>query len=87
MDSEDNDEYSFPVQVVNVCPHGFWLAVRAKAYFLDFDKYPSFRKATVEQIRAVELLDDDHLFWPELDVLLEVKSITHPGQFPLDGED
>jgi hypothetical protein len=87
MSSDDIDENSFQTQVINVCPHGFWLGFRAKAYFMDFDRYPRFRDATVEQIRAVELLDDDHLFWPELDVLLDVQSITQPGRLPPNGED
>lgn len=35
------------------------------------------------QITNVEWPSDDHLYWPDLDVDLSVRSIEHPEEFPL----
>jgi hypothetical protein len=70
-------------EVLNVSPHGFWLAVGEQEYFLDFDNFPWFRDATIAQICAVELLHQHHLHWPELDVDLDLDRIIAPEKFPL----
>ena len=71
------------VEVLNVSPHGFWLWVAEREYFLAFEAFPWFRQATLQQIFAVELFHRDHLYWPELDVDLDLERIHHPDKFPL----
>jgi hypothetical protein len=71
------------VEVLNVSPHGFWLLVGDREYFLDVDNFPWFRAATLEQLFKVGLHHGDHLYWPELDVDLDVERIAHPEKFPL----
>ena len=71
------------VEVLNVSPHGFWLSVNAGEYFLPFSDFPWFRSATLQQLFAVELLHEDHLYWPELDADLDLQRIIHPENFPL----
>ena len=51
--------------------------------FLAFEAFPWFRQATLQQIFAVELFHRDHLYWPELDVDLDLERIHHPDKFPL----
>lgn len=70
-------------EILNVSPHGFWLMVREKEYFLDFDHFPWFRRASLDQLFGVELLHQQHLYWPELDVDLDLDRIEHPENFPL----
>jgi hypothetical protein len=70
-------------EVLNVSPHGFWMFVREKEYFLDFDQFPWFRSASLAQLFRVELLHEDHLYWPDLDVDLDLDRIEHPEKFPL----
>ena len=70
-------------EVLNVSPHGFWLFVSGAEYFLDFENFPWFKDATIRQISAVELLHQHHLYWPELDVDLDLDRIRHPEKFPL----
>jgi hypothetical protein len=60
-----------------------WVLVQNKEYFLPYNDFPWFRKATVEQILTVELLQEDHLYWPALDVDLCLDSLAEPGKFPL----
>jgi len=52
-------------------------------YFLDFDLFPWFRQATVEQLCDVELLHKEHLYWPKLDIDLDLDRIKHPERYPL----
>jgi hypothetical protein len=70
-------------EVLNISPHGFWLMVRGREHFLDFDLFPWFREATVEALCGVELLHEDHLYWPKLDVDLDLDRIEHPQKYPL----
>jgi hypothetical protein len=70
-------------EVLNISPHGFWLAVNQHEYFLDFDNFPWFRDATIAQLCAVELLRQHHLHWPDLDVDLDLDRIIAPEKFPL----
>jgi hypothetical protein len=71
------------VEVLNVSPHGFWLLVGEREYFLGFDHFPWFRQATLEQLFKAELLHESHLYWPDLDVDLDLDRIEHPESYPL----
>jgi hypothetical protein len=66
-----------------VSPRGFWLLVLDREYFLAFVDFPWFCGATMHQLFAVELLHQEHLYWPELDVDLDLERIEHPEKFPL----
>ena len=50
---------------------------------MGFDQFPWFRAATLAQLFAVELHHGDHLYWPELDVDLDLDRILHPEKYPL----
>ncbi len=63
--------------------HGFWLMAGGKEYFLDFDHFPWFRQATLAQLFRAELVHGEHLYWPDLDVDLDLDRIEHPERYPL----
>jgi Protein of unknown function (DUF2442) len=71
------------VEVLNVSPHGFWLLVGEREHFLAFADFPWFRGATLQQLFAIEFSHDRHLYWPELDVDLDLERIQNPEKFPL----
>jgi hypothetical protein len=71
------------VEVLNVSPHGFWLLIGERELFLAFNDFPWFRGATLQQLFAIELSHGGHLYWPELDVDLDLERIQHPEKFPL----
>ena len=83
MKSESIGGATSAVEVLNISPHGFWLLVREREFFLGFDLFPWFRQATVKQLCDVQLLHEDHLYWPELDVDLDLDRIQHPEKYPL----
>ena len=79
---------TFPIEVTNISPHGFWVLIEneqavAEELFLPFADFPWFRSATIEQLCTVTRPTADHLFWPQLDIDLSVSSIRNPQAFPL----
>jgi hypothetical protein len=72
-----------PVEIVQVSRFGIWLAIDEEEYFLDRERYPWFADATINQICAVERPSVEHLYWPELDVDLDLDSLRNPENYPL----
>jgi hypothetical protein len=70
-------------EVTNISKHGFWLLVADEELFVPFKEFPWFKDASVSEILNVEWPQADHLYWPDLDVDLDVESIRHPEKFPL----
>ena len=70
-------------EVTNISKHGFWLWLDGRELFVSFAEFPWFRDAPVAGIVHVEWPSEDHLYWPDLDVDLSVRSIEHPEEFPL----
>lgn len=70
-------------EVTHVSQHGLWLLLADEEMLLPFEKFPWFRRATIEQLSNIEWPNPDHLYWPDLDVDLSVASIRQPDAFPL----
>ena len=83
MKSEALGENISQVEVTNISISGFWLLLDDEELFLPFEDFPWFQDAPVGKIVTVELPAPNHLYWPELDVDLEVESIRHPERYPL----
>ena len=83
MKSENIGIGTSEVEVLNVSPHGFWLIVADKEYFLGYSDFPWFHEARLDELFNVELHHGDHLYWPKLDVDLDLDRITHPEKYPL----
>jgi hypothetical protein len=69
--------------VTNVSKNGFWLLLDDSEIFVGFKQFPWFRDATIGQLVNVERPAGHHLYWPDLDVDLAVKFLTHPERYPL----
>jgi hypothetical protein len=83
MKSKTLGEGISQIEVTNISKSGFWILLGAEELFLPFKQFPWFKEAPVGQILNVELPSPDHLYWPDLDVDLEVESIRHPERYPL----
>ncbi len=83
MKSEARDKDTSDVEVTHISMHGFWLLFEGKELFLSFSNFPWFKGAAVSAILNVQLLHEDHLYWPDIDVDLAVESIEQPEKFPL----
>ena len=71
------------VSVENITLFGIWIFVKEKEYFLSYKDYPYFRDQTLSSIQNVQLLHGYHLYWPELDVDLEIDNLENPQKYPL----
>lgn len=71
------------VEVANISPHGFWLLLDEAEYFIPFDTFPWFKEAKIAAIINVERLHGDHIYWPDLDIDLELDCIVFPEKYPL----
>jgi Protein of unknown function (DUF2442) len=71
------------VEVTNISAHGFWILLNENEYFLAYSNFPWFKKATIDEICNVHLLNEHHLFWEKMDIDLELSSITNPESYPL----
>jgi len=69
--------------VENITPFGIWLFVSGREYFLSYKDYPYFRNQTLRSIQDVQLIHGRHLYWPELDVDLEIDNFENPEKYPL----
>jgi hypothetical protein len=83
MKSAKAGSNTFKAEALNVSPHGLWLFVADREYFLGFDDFPWFRAASAGQLFNVEFSHGHHLYWPELDVDLDLDRIEHPENYPL----
>jgi len=71
------------VEVTHISPFGIWILVRDKEYFLPYEDFPWFLKASLEEILEVEEVSPGHLYWPKLDIDLSLEIIEHPEKYPL----
>jgi hypothetical protein len=71
------------VSVENITPFGIWILVKEKEYFLSYKEFPYFKNETIGSIQNVELLHGYHLYWPDLDVDLEIDNLENPEKYPL----
>lgn len=71
------------VEVQNITAHGLWLYAKGREYFLSYKDYPWFRDAKISAIQNVELSHISHLYWPDLDVDLELEALREPEKYPL----
>jgi hypothetical protein len=74
---------TFRVEVGDFTPQGFWIVVGEQRMFIDFEDFPWFTNAPEAAIRNVERPSFSHLYWPELDIDLDIQSVTAPEKFPL----
>ena len=66
------------VEVTHIDMQGIWLLMHDKEFFLPFERFPWFRKATVDEIHNVQLASGDKLSWPDLDKELLIESMGKP---------
>lgn len=71
------------VNVENITPFGIWIFVKGSEYFLSYQDYPYFKEQTLKAIQNVDLIHGYHLYWPDLDVDLEIDNLVNPEKYPL----
>ena len=70
-------------EIQNISKHGLWPYAKGQEFLLSFEDYPWFKDAKVSAAYNVKLLHGSHLYWPDLDVDLDIESLEHPEKYPL----
>ncbi len=70
-------------EITNISSHGLWLFHNGHEYFMPYQLFPWFKKASIEEVLNVKTISPDHFYWPDLDVDLHLDSIKHPEKYPL----
>lgn len=73
---------SSQIEVTNISKNGFWLLTVGGELFLPFEKFPWFKKVSVEQIMDVKEVSKEHFYWESIDVDLTTEIIQNPDKFP-----
>lgn len=74
---------SAKAEVQNISHQGLWILVNDKEFYMPFTEFPWFLKATLDQIYNLELLHENHLHWPALDIDIDRESLKNPDMYPL----
>ncbi len=64
------------VSVENVSPFGIWIFVNGR-------EYPYSKNQSLKSIQNVNLLHGYHLYWPELEIDLEIANLINPEKYTL----
>ena len=83
MKSKPRGKNTSMIEVTHIDSHGLWLYVRDSEYFLSYEEYPWFKQAKLKEILNVKLQHDCHLYWPDLDIDLELDCLANPQNYPL----
>ena len=71
------------IEVQNIDRHGFWLFAKGKEYFLPYNNFPWFKDAKIINVLKVKLLHKFHLYWPALDIDLDLRTLENTSETPL----
>lgn len=70
-------------EVTGISAIGLWLLAADREYFVPFADYPDFRRATVEQFYRLENPSPTQVYWPDLDIDIDLDALEAPERFPL----
>ena len=83
MKSKKLGKSTSKAEVLSISSFGLWILVLEKEYFLPFKEFPWFNVAKVDEVLNIRLESNNHVRWEDLDVDLEISSLTRLEQFPL----
>lgn len=62
-------------EVTTITPFGFWVGAGGEELYIAFHEYPEFEHATVHQLSRIELVSATRLYWPCLDIDLDIGAL------------
>ena len=69
--------------ITNIERTGFFFLTGDRKYFVSFNDYPVFKKATIEQIYNFREESKGLFHWPSLDADIKLDALKHPERFPV----
>lgn len=83
MKSKTHGPNTLIAEVTHIDKRGLWLYLIDKEYFLSYKEYPWFKEAKLKDILDFNFSKGYHLYWPKLEIDLDLDSIKHPHKYPL----
>ena len=71
------------VSVLMINDKGIMLTVKGNDYFISYNRIPWMRHACISDALDVRMSGRNAIWWPNLDVDLEIESLKHPERYPL----
>ena len=71
------------ITVENISPFGFWIFDGKKEYFVNFEDYPEFLNAPINEFYNFSVDFEGNLHWENLDIDIEKDSLETPEKYPL----
>ena len=83
MKSKKTGKATLKAEILNISKNGLWLLVNDQEYFLSYKDFPWFQNGKVSEVFDVKMKSKSHLYWPQMDVDLELESFTNLEKYPL----
>jgi hypothetical protein len=83
MISSTNGTNTLDFEITNIEKNGFWLLVDNKEYFILYEDYPIFKKASIDQIFNIKRISPSQFSWPDIDIDIELEALEYPDNFIL----
>lgn len=70
-------------EIQAISSQGIWILANDQEFFIAYQEFPWFLRATIEQIYNLEFFHGKHLHWPALDIDIDLESLKHLEAYPL----
>lgn len=74
---------SVKAEIQNISNRGIWVLVNNQEFFMPFEEFPWFLKATIQEIYNLQLFHGHHLHWPDLDIDIDTAALKNLESYPL----
>jgi hypothetical protein len=83
MISLKNGTDTLEYEITNIERFGIWLLADDKEYYIKFEDYPAFKKASIDQILNIQRISPTQFRWPEIDEDIELEALEQPEKYIL----
>jgi len=83
MSLSKNGTITSDCKLTSINDLGLWVLIEDKEYFIPFKDYPGFRESSLDQIFNIRYYPSGQLCWADLDIDIDLKSLSEPESFPL----
>lgn len=83
MISLKNGTNTLEYEITNIERFGIWLLADNKEYYIKFEDYPAFKKASIDQILNIQRISPTQFRWPDIDEDIELEALEHPEKYIL----
>ena len=83
MISLTNGTNTLEYEITNIERFGIWLLADNREYYIKFEDYPAFKKASIDQILNIQRISPTQFRWPDIDEDIELEALEHPEKYIL----